>query len=308
MDEIESFQQFIQEKVENRKKINILALVGSGLSASSGLYNSSSNSNNNNNNNIDIDTDNNLVWRNYSVIDLATPDAFDSNPALVWLFYAYRRHLALSANPNNGHKLLAKLSNLSNFVNFLTITQNMDGLHQRANHNSKKLLEFHGSLFDVKCTNFICTYKSTNYSDPLTPSLNVNNYLNPNDPLPKINSIDQLPLCPLCNSLLRPGVIWFGEALPLYLIDRADEFILQYNIDLLLIIGTSHSIWPTSSYIDLVKNQGGKIAVFNTIKDTELDDLNTITKVWQFIGDCAITLPEIFNSIIENWENENLNN
>lgn len=293
-EEIESFQQFILDKSKNGQKANILALVGSGLSVSSGLHTYGNNS----------DLASNVSWRNYSSIDLATPDAFETNPGLVWLFYAYRRHLALLATPNNGHKILADLSNLTSNLNFLTITQNMDGLHERVHHNSDSLLEFHGSLFEVICTNFNCNYRSFNFNDPLTPSLDVTKYIDSKTmELPKIENISQLPLCPICGTLLRPGVIWFGEALPLYLIDKADEFIIDYNIDILLIIGTSHSIWPTSSYIDLIKNQGGKIAVFNTIRDLELEKLNSTTKVWQFIGDCATTLPEIFNPILINWKN-----
>lgn len=290
-DEVQLFRDYIDGKTKNGNKLTILALVGSGLSVSSGvkIYNTASDFN---------------VWRNYSSIDLATLDAFDANPSLVWLFYALRRHDALMASPNNGHKILAKLSKLDSKFNFLTITQNIDGLHQRANHNSEKLLEFHGSLFKLKCTNFLCNYQDYNYTEPLTPKLDATKYEDLNNPLPQINSINDLPLCPICGrkkmSLLRPGVVWFGEALPLYLIDKADEFIIENNVDLLLVIGTSHSIWPTASYIDMIKNQGGKIAVFNTVKDLEIEKYANNTKVWQFIGDCANTLPEVFNPIINN--------
>lgn len=293
MEDVHSFTEFVRERTQNGHKITILALVGSGLSVSSGIQTYANNS----------DPTSNVSWRNYSAIDLATPDAFDTDPGLVWLFYAYRRHLALSANPNDGHYLLSKLSHLSSKINFLTITQNMDGLHQRAHHNPEKLLEFHGSLFQVRCTNFLCTYKSLSFKDPLTHSLDASKYSNSNVPLPEIKELSQLPTCPLCHSMLRPGVIWFGEALPLYLIDKADEFIIENNkIDLLLIIGTSHSVWPTSSYIDMIKNQGGNIAVFNTVKDAELEKLNgNKIKVWQFIGDSAQTLPQVFNPITEGW-------
>lgn len=284
-EDILSFQEFIRSYTQNGQKITILTLVGSGLSVSSGikLYNTASDEN---------------VWRNYSSIDLATLDAFEINPAIVWLFYALRRHDALRAEPNMGHEIISKLSNCNSRFNFLTITQNMDGLHQRSNHNPSKLLEFHGSLFKVRCTNFLCDYQDYNFNDPLTPKLDATKYEDINSDLPVINQLDELPLCPLCNTLLRPGVIWFGESLPLYLIDRADEFIVENTVDLLLIIGTSHSIWPTASYIDMVKNEGGKIAVFNTIKDFEIEKYSNTTKIWQFIGDCSITLPKVFDSII----------
>ena len=295
MDSIEEFQKFLYDKTLDGRRINVLALVGAGLSAPSGVIPS----------NIG-DTDGDNVWRNYSFIDLATLDAFDSNPALVWLYYALKRHQALKAEPNEGHKVLAQLSNLNDKFNLLTISQNMDGLHHRSGHNSEKLLEFHGSLFNVKCTNFMCYYSKYTLKDPLTDSLDVTKYEDSeNTQLPIINSLDQLPLCPDCLSngekyLLRPGVIWFGESLPLYLIDQADEFIIENDIDLLLVIGTSHTVWPTSSYIDIIKNNGGAIAVFNIVEDSEIDKIKETsnTKVWNFIGDCSITLPKVFNSII----------
>lgn len=290
-----SFRKFITDSIQKGKKLTILALVGSGLSVASGIqtYNTAEDGN---------------LWRNFSVIDLATLDAFDANPGLVWLFYALRRHNALNSEPNNGHRLLAKLSNLDKYFNFLTITQNLDGLHQRAHHNPDKLLEFHGSLFQQRCTNFFCNYSSAVYDDPLTSALDSTKYEKSDSPLPKITSLDQLPLCPVCGnespSLLRPGVVFFGESLPLYLIDKADEFIIENNIDLLLVIGTSHSVWPTASYIDIVKNQGGKIAVFNTVTDTEIEKYARNTDVWQFIGDCSVTLPEIFNPLLASLESE----
>lgn len=299
MDGVETFREFVNAKTQGEgKKITVLALVGSGLSAASGIdtYGNSGDGANGM-----------MTWRNYSAIDLATPDAFETNPALVWMFYAYRRHLGLQASPNAGHRVLAQLSSLDDRVNFLTITQNMDGLHQRAHHNAEKLLEFHGSLFEVRCTSFLCSYKSVTFEDPLTPALDASKYMNPSVPLPVIDDVSELPTCPFCkrngdNTLLRPGVVWFGEALPLHLIDRADEFIVDHRIDVLLVIGTSHSVWPTSSYIDLVRNQGGRIAVFNTVKDTEIARMKPHTEVWQFVGDCSKTLPLVFDPILASWE------
>lgn len=297
----QSFRNAILEPLSKGRKFSILALVGAGISPTASCANPHSNG---------TSEEDSTVWRSLSFIDLSTLDAFDSNPALVWLYYAYRRHEALKESPTKGHQILAQLSRLAasndNNFNLLTITQNMDGLHQRANHNEDNLLEFHGSLFKVKCTNFMCNYNEYTFLDPLTSSLDASKYEDSNTKLPHITSIDQLPICPLCNqqnekSLLRPGVIWFGESLPLHLIDKADEFIMDNGVDILLIIGTSHTIWPTSSYIDLVKNQGGRIAVFNTVRDEEIDTYSTShnTKIWQFIGDCSQTLPEVLGPIIE---------
>lgn len=313
MDDADSFREFFREKTRGDGRITVLALVGSGLSAASGLrpYGGGDEDGGDGR---DVGA---VAWRNYTAIDLATPDAFETNPALVWMFYAYRRHRALAATPNGGHRLLATLSRLSEHVDFLTITQNTDGLHQRAGHAAEQLLEFHGSLFELRCTSFLCSYRSVSRKDPLTPALDVSKYAGDpaaaddddsgngdpaaTAPLPAVTELAQLPTCPLCTSLLRPGVLWFGEALPLQLLDRADEFIVDHRFDVLLVVGTSHSVWPTAAYLDLVRNQGARIAVFNTVRDPEIDRMAPATPVWQFVGDCAHTLPQVFAPILADW-------
>ncbi|GME95222.1 unnamed protein product [[Candida] boidinii] len=127
-----------------------------------------------------------------------------------------------------------------------------------------------------------------------------------------------LPHCPECETgLLRPGVVWFGESLPLISIDKADEFIIKNRIDLILVIGTSRSVWPVASYVDIVKNQGGKVAIFNTERD-ELEDSNldddennndnknnsSVPDCWQFIGDAATSLPFALKPLIGETFNE----
>ncbi|ODV84564.1 hypothetical protein CANARDRAFT_176794 [[Candida] arabinofermentans NRRL YB-2248] len=282
---LESFHDFLRSS--NCK--TILALIGAGLSVSSGLPTFRGSGGD---------------WKNYTSIDLATPDAFDRDPGLVWQFYSYRRHMALNAMPNTGHYTISKLS-LLNKINFLSITQNIDGLSQRSGHDPDKLLEFHGSLFSVKCTNFICSYKiNNNFDDPITKKLefSLKDFINPNNDgsyTPPIPNIDEswLPHCPDCEEgLLRPGIVWFGESLPLQLIDRADEFMIQNKkVDLILVIGTSRSVWPASSYVEMVKEQGGNIAIFNTEFDNDLENDGSC---WQFIGDCADTLPIALEPLI----------
>ncbi|KAH3667168.1 hypothetical protein OGAPHI_002817 [Ogataea philodendri] len=269
---LETFHSFL--KSPNCK--TILALVGAGLSASSGLSTFRGSGG---------------LWKKYNAIDLATPDAFLDDPGLVWQFYAYRRHRALIASPNPGHYALSALST-STEINFLTITQNVDGLSQRSNHEPSKLLEFHGSLFGLRCTNFSCSYQEkNNYDDPLCDALEVDKFQDL-DQLPYVEEKD-LPHCPACQEgLLRPAVVWFGESLPLQMIDKADEFIVRNTVDLILVIGTSRVVWPAASYVDIVRNQGGKVAIFNTESDEYDDDC------WEFIGDSAETLPQALEPLI----------
>ncbi|ONH70943.1 NAD-dependent protein deacylase [Pichia kudriavzevii] len=126
--------EYFKSLKERSKKPSILAIVGAGLSAPSGLPASHH-----------PNTEADIIWRNYTAIDLATPDAFDANPALVWMYYAYRRHMALNASPNRAHYLLKELSECEG-LEFLTISQNMDGLSRRAGHFKRltsKLGEIH---------------------------------------------------------------------------------------------------------------------------------------------------------------------
>lgn len=305
-------KQLVEFQDHLRQSKKIVALVGAGLSVSSGLPTFRGSQG---------------LWKNFNMIDLATPDAFYIDPGLVWQFYSWRRINALKARPNNGHKALAKLAKLSeenhNFQ-FITITQNVDGLLIRAGHPKNSLYEIHGSLFDLKCTSFMCNYvEHDNFNNPLTPALNDTEYefnntnrkrklldettaktdddklLSPQfTPIKQISESD-LPQCPVCDdgSLLRPGVVWFGESLPLKVIDSIDNFIESDFIDLILVIGTSGTVYPANSYVERVKLKGGKVAIFNT--DIEESILAGKEEgVWGFKGDAAELLPLALKPLI----------
>ncbi|CAI5758973.1 unnamed protein product [Candida verbasci] len=271
-----------QEYLKSCKKI--IALVGAGLSVSSGLptYRGTSSAGA-------------PLWKNFNMIDLATPDSFYIDPGLVWQFYHYRRYKALNASPNDGHYTLSKLSKLSN-VNFLTITQNVDGLNLRSGHKKSKLIEIHGSLFGTKCTNFTCNFKENeNFKMPMTEALDT-----PEDD-DRVRAIDEkdLPRCPVCQGLLRPDVLWFGESLSLNKMNKIDNFIeAKDGVDLILVIGTSGTVYPAISYVDRVVLKGGKVAIFNT--EIEDDILNGKRKnYWGFRGDAAETLPTVLKPLLE---------
>ena len=212
----------------------ILALCGAGLSAASGLPTFRGAGG---------------LWRNNDATQLATPEAFEDNPGLVWHFYGHRRHMALQAQPNPAHHALADLARKRG-ADFLTITQNVDGLSPRAQHPREQLELLHGSLFDIKCTEFDCDYlEKDNYRDPLVPALEIPK--DPNDPTKELDIArvgvpighilpSELPGCPKCaKGLLRPGVVWFGESLPVDTIDRVDQWIESSpRVDLMLVIGT----------------------------------------------------------------------
>ena len=155
------------------------------------------------------------LWRNYDAMKLATIDAFYENPKLVWEWYNERRKNIFSAEPNLGHKAIAELEK---FVKVVTLTQNIDGLHQRA--GSTKVLELHGSIIEIKCT--VCEFKNkilTEFTN--TP-----------------------PLCK-CGNILRPNVVWFGEPLPQ---DIWQEAITHASkCDVMVIVGTSLVVSPANT-------------------------------------------------------------
>ncbi|PSK41252.1 hypothetical protein C7M61_000928 [Candidozyma pseudohaemuli] len=271
-----------------RKLKRIVALVGAGLSASSGLP---------------VFRGSQGLWKNFNMIDLATPDAFYIDPGLVWQFYAWRRHVALQAQPNAGHRALAALSHDTS-RDFLTITQNVDGLLARAGHRQRHLYEIHGSLFELRCTSFTCTHRERNYEDPLTEALNQEEEEKANlkahvdtGELPQFAPTkelltEELPLCPVCGTLMRPGVVWFGESLPLRALDGIDNFLESGPVDLILVIGTSGTVYPANGYVERVRQLGGKVAIFNT--DIEEEVLaGQVEDTWGFQGDAAETLPQM---------------
>ncbi len=173
------------------------------------------------------------LWRNKDPMKLASIQGFLENPKEVWEFYNWRREVIAKVTYNKGHKALVELEKKKE--NFLLITQNVDGLHSLA--GSKKVLEIHGNIWWVKCTK--CYYK---YEDR-TPNLG------------------ELPTCPKCGGLLRPGVVFFGEPLDSDILDKCCNFLK--HTDLMLIIGTSSVVEPAASLGFIVKKAGGVLVEIN---------------------------------------------
>lgn len=222
------------------------------------------------------------VWGEYSMIDLATPDAFHTNPDTVYKFYEYRRRLVKELmikvrdsieNIQLPHSILAKLSNIDE-IESLTITQNVDNLHLLFNHNKRRLLEFHGNIFEAKCTEFFCGFKF------------------------KLDTWDSNPMpvkCP-CGGLLRPNIVWYGESVPLGVIDEADDFILD-GVDLLVVVGTGMDVWPAATYVDLAREQGAKLLIIN--EQEKYIETDAIGTVWQVSGDNYVQLlNNVFTDLI----------
>ena len=157
------------------------------------------------------------LWANFKVEDLATPRAFRRNPRLVWEWYAWRRELVADAKPNPAHVALAEMERL--FPSFHLITQNVDGLHQRA--GSHKAIELHGNITRTRCFDegtLVSSWAETG---------------------------DVPPKCPACGGWLRPDVVWFEEPMP----EAEMEVALKASqvCDVFLSIGTSTLVYPAAS-------------------------------------------------------------
>ncbi|KAJ7096109.1 putative SIR2 family histone deacetylase [Mycena epipterygia] len=270
----------------------ILALFGAGLSAASGIPTFRGAGG---------------FWREYDCMTLATPSAFAKDPALVWQFYSYRRHCALNAKPNPAHFALAELAKKK--PEFFAISQNIDGLCQRAGHPADNIEALHGSLFSNRCTE--CSYiENNNFADPLVPAFALPANVDPTDarfPLKDI-PVEDLPRCPKCTGLFRPNVVWFGESLPDGAEERVDDWMMRGDaeagkgkgkIDLMLVVGTSALVYPAAGYIHAARARGARIAVFNMEEPTEEGPTSHLKKGdWFFKGDAATLLPEMLKEVI----------
>jgi NAD-dependent deacetylase len=177
------------------------------------------------------------LWRNYSPQDLATPEAFARDPRLVWEWYEWRRGLIAKARPNAGHLALADLEGRMAEAGgrFTLVTQNVDGLHDRA--GSRNIAKLHGDIWLVRCV--MCGREERNEQVPLAA-------------LP--------PRCN-CGGLLRPGVVWFGEVLPPE--DWRRAFEASESAEIFLAIGTSAVVYPAAGLIEAAKEAGARLAVVN---------------------------------------------
>ncbi len=200
------------------------------------------------------------LWEGHSILEVATPEAFEDNPALVWRFYNARRANLRTVKPNPGHYALAALEERWTSTHFTLCTQNIDGLHRAA--GSRQVLELHGRLTRVRCT--VCTLIEDRPGETL----------------------DELPRCPQCGELLRPDIVWFHEMLP------ADVWLqaalAAEECDCFLVVGTSAVVYPAASLVDLARTVGARVIEIN-LDQTEVSHLVTLA----LHGKSGEILPEL---------------
>lgn len=199
------------------------------------------------------------LWRTFRAEDLATPAAFARDPKLVWEWYDWRRQWLLGIEPNAGHRALVELEDRLG-DDFGLITQNVDGLHGRA--GSRRVLRLHGDIWEVRCQD--CGREERDERVPLP----------------------ELPPRCGCGGVLRPGVVWFGEALPEGVFERAAE--LASGCDLMLVAGTSAQVYPAAGLVPLALRHGADVIEVN-LEETPQSGLVTLA----LRGKAGEILPEI---------------
>jgi len=200
----------------------VVALTGAGISAESGIPTFR-----------EAQTG---LWARYRPEELATPRAFRRDPRLVWEWYTWRRELVAKAAPNPGHLALAELER--RLPSFILVTQNVDGLHQRAGSGCRSaIIELHGNIQRVKCFEENQLVENWEETSEIPPH------------------------CPRCGGALRPDVVWFGEALPAGALQTAWEAARASQI--FLSVGTSALIEPAASLPHVALQSGSTLVEVN---------------------------------------------
>jgi NAD-dependent protein deacetylase/lipoamidase len=207
----------LAELLERRRPC--VVLTGAGISTESGIPNFRSAGG---------------IWARYDPAEVASIDAFRRDPIRVWEFYALRLDALARAEPNDGHRALAELEERG-WIRAV-VTQNVDGLHQRA--GSREVVEVHGSLREAECIH--CGVR-----------------------VPMEDALASLPLppCPACGEVLKPGVVMFGELLPAAAIERAQELAAEAGV--LLVVGSSLQVHPVTALPGETLGEGGALAIVN---------------------------------------------
>jgi NAD-dependent deacetylase len=205
---------------------SLLCLTGAGVSAESGLP---------------TFRDANGLWENHPVEEVASPQGFARNPRLVWRFYSQRREAATGCRPNPGHLALAALERVLG-ERFLLVTQNVDGLHRQA--GSERLIELHGNLHTSRCSR--CD------RPPFTDNALY---------------FDEPPACDRCKKgLLRPHIVWFGEALFPGHWEGIERFLRNASGRgrvIFLAAGTSGTVYPAAGLVEVARSVGAETWLVN---------------------------------------------
>jgi NAD-dependent deacetylase len=250
-DEMGPASGIAQELVERLSRAShLVVLTGAGVSSESG---------------VPTFRGEDGLWNEYRAEDLATNEAFDRDPELVWRWYDYRRQIIADTQPNAAHDAIARLE--QQCESFDLITQNVDGLHERA--GSLRPTELHGNIWRARCV------KEQKVIDLLE---------NPLGSIP--------PICADCGALMRPDVVWFGEPLPMDAYEASH--LAASSCDAMLVVGTSAVVRPAAS-LPLVAKHNGAFVVEVNVSFTPISALIDTT----LIGRAGELMPALVDEILK---------
>lgn len=212
-----------------RSAQNIVVFTGAGTSAESGIPT--------------FRDDLTGLWARFDAGQLATPEAFAADPELVWGWYEWRREKVLRCQPNPAHVAIAAMQECGPRVH--VVTQNVDDLHERA--GSRNVIHLHGSLHHPRCSQ---CHQPGEFAVAIPQEPEGGRRLAP-------------PRCQHCDGYLRPGVVWFGESLPVDAWARAQE--LAAASDVLLSVGTSSLVYPAAGLPRLAHDAGACVVQINPV-------------------------------------------
>ncbi|KWX69115.1 NAD-dependent deacylase [Mycobacterium sp. NAZ190054] len=178
------------------------------------------------------------LWAQVDPYEISSADGWRAHPDRVWAWYLWRHHMMSAVAPNNAHRAVAAWED---YADVHVVTQNVDNLHERA--GSTRVYHVHGSLFEFHCDQCRSAYRDE------VPAMR--------EPT---ESVDPPP-CPACGGLIRPNVVWFGEALPDEAWERSVDAVV--NSDLVVVVGTSSVVYPAAGLPELAVARGTPVIEVN---------------------------------------------
>ena len=230
--------------------VRVLVVTGAGVSAESG---------------IPTFRGKDGYWRNLDPTKLATPEAFARDPELVWQWYRERRQRIRKAQPNAAHEAVAKLAQCAD--EFLLVTQNVDDLHERAGLAKAEMVQIHGDIFLTKCSR--CDFGDTGRGgspEPPAPRAMYPHSGRLRSIAPTSERDDDLPCCPKCGALMRPGVVWFGEPLPWRETERVENYLQRDPCGVVIVAGTTAAFGYIIDWALRASHHGGELIEVNPEK------------------------------------------
>jgi NAD-dependent deacetylase len=233
--------------------VRVLIITGAGVSAESG---------------IPTFRGKDGYWRNLDPIKLATPEAFARDPELVWQWYRERRRRISNAQPNAAHEAIANLAHCAD--EFLLVTQNVDDLHERSGLAKAEMVQIHGNIFVTRCSR--CDFWKEQGQQ---------------------QEQNGVPRCAKCNALMRPGVVWFGEPLPLLETQCVEKYLQRDPCGVVIVAGTTATFGYIIDWALRASRRDGELIEVNP-EETSLSRFAT-----RLVREpAALALPRIVDQMI----------